>query len=403
MDNVDFYMINFDKIIDRSNRGARKIDYPLSLGESIDIIQMWIADMDFETAPCVKGALKDLVEYGVFGYTDYNNKYFDSVIDWFDKRYNFEIKSEEVLRTPGVIFALAMAVRAFSKENESVLIFNPEYVAFREVTDLNKRKIIESNLKLENNRYYIDYDDVERKIKENDVKILMFCSPFNPCGRVWDKEELVKLAKICVDNNVIIVSDEIHMDFVWGDNKHIIFLDALKDNNELYEKAKKLTIINTSASKTFNLAGLQVANMIIKDKTLRAKLESEIGKTGYHRISQPAQVALMAAYTEEGYDWVCELKKYIYNNILFVKDYIKNNISKINVIETEGTYLMWLDFREYGLDDGELQKKLIIEAKVHLDNGLKFGSLGNGFMRMNVATSKNNIELALNRIKDTFN
>lgn len=395
-------MINFDKIIDRSNRGARKIDYPLSLGESIDTIKMWIADMDFETAPCVKDALKDLIDYGVFGYTDFDNKYFDSVINWFHKRYNFEVKRDEVVRTPGVIFALAMAVKAFSKKNESVLIFNPEYVAFKEVTYLNERNVIESNLKLENNKYYIDYDDVEKKIKENNVKILMFCSPFNPCGRVWDKEELIKLAKICVDNNVIIVSDEIHMDFVWGENKHIIFLDALKDNKELYEKAKKLTIINTSASKTFNLAGLQVANTIVKDTALKEKLESEIGKTGYHRISQPAQVALMAAYTEEGYSWVCELKEYIYNNILFVKDYIKKNIPKINVIETEGTYLMWLDFREYGLDDNELQKKLINDAKVHLDNGLKFGSLGNGFMRMNIATSKRNIEQALIKIKGIF-
>ncbi len=395
-------MINFDKIIDRSNRGARKIDYPLSLGESIDTIKMWIADMDFETAPCVKDALKDLIDYGVFGYTDFDNKYFDSVINWFHKRYSFEVKRDEIVRTPGVIFALAMAVKAFSSENESVLIFNPEYVAFREVTYLNARSVIESNLILENNKYYIDYDDVEKKIKENDVKILMFCSPFNPCGRVWDKEELIKLAKICVDNNVIIVSDEIHMDFVWGENKHIIFLDALKDNKELYEKAKKLTIINTSASKTFNLAGLQVANTIVKDTALKEKIESEIGKTGYHRISQPAQVALMAAYTEEGYSWVCELKKYIYNNILFVKDYIKKNIPKINVIETEGTYLMWFDFREYGLDDNELQKKLINEAKVHLDNGLKFGSLGNGFMRMNIATSRKNIEQALIRIKDIF-
>ena len=399
MDNVS---INFDKIIDRTNRGARKIDYPLLCGEPKDTIQMWIADMDFETAPCVKNALNDLVDYGVFGYTDFEDKYFDSVTKWFRNRYNYDVKSEEIVRTPGVIFALAMAVRAFTKENESVLIFNPEYVAFREVTDLNNRKIVESNLKIENNRYYIDFDDLEKKVKDNDVKILMFCSPFNPCGRVWTKAELIKVAKICVDNNVIIVSDEIHMDFVWGTNKHIIFLDALKEDKDLYEKACKFTIINTSASKTFNLAGLQVANTIIKDKNLRDKVVAEIGKTGYHRISQPAQVALIAAYTEEGYSWVCELKEYIYNNILFVKDYIKKNIPKINVIETEGTYLMWLDFRGYGLNDDELQKKLINEAKVHLDNGLKFGSLGNGFMRMNVATSRKNIENALQSIKSVF-
>ena len=151
------------------------------------------------------------------------------------------------------------------------------------------------------------------------------------------------------------------------------------------------------------MAGLQVANTIIKDKTLKEKLEAEIGKTGYHRISGPAQVALMAAYTEEGYSWACELKKYIYNNILFVKDYIEKNIPKINVIETEGTYLMWLDFRKYGLNDDELQKKLIYGAKVHLDNGLKFGTLGNGFMRMNVAMSKKSIEKSLIRIKEVFN
>ena len=394
--------INFDKIIDRTNRGARKIDYPLLCGEPKDTIQMWIADMDFETAPCVKDALKDLIDYGVFGYTDFDKKYFDTVISWFKKRYDYELESEEIVRTPGVIFALAMAVKAFSKENDSVLIFNPEYVAFREVTVLNNRHIVESDLKLENNRYYIDFEDLEKKIKENDVKILMFCSPFNPCGRVWTKEEIVNLAKICIDNNVIIVSDEIHMDFVWGDNRQIIFLDALKDDRDLYEKASKLTIINTSASKTFNLAGLQVANTIIKDKNLREKVETEIGKTGYHRISQTAQVALMAAYTDEGYEWACELKKYIYENILFVKDYIKNNIPKIDVVDTEGTYLMWLDFRKYGLNDTELQKKLIYETKVHLDNGLKFGSKGEGFMRMNVATSRVNVKESLNRIMKVF-
>ncbi len=394
--------INFDKIIDRTNRGARKIDYPILCGEPKDTIQMWIADMDFETAPCIKDALKELVDYGVFGYTDFDNKYFDIVISWFKKRYNYELKSEEIVRTPGVIFALAMVVKAFSEENDSVLIFNPEYVAFREVTALNNRHIVESNLKLENNRYYIDFEDLEKKIKENDVKILMFCSPFNPCGRVWTKDELIKVAKICVENNVIIVSDEIHMDFVWGDNRHIIFLDALKEDRDLYEKASKYTIINTSASKTFNLAGLQVANTIIKDKYLREKVEAEIGKTGYHRISQAAQVALMAAYTDEGFKWASELKKYIYDNILFVKEYINNNIPKIEVIDTEGTYLMWLDFRKYGLDDAELQKKLIYEAKVHLDNGLKFGSKGIGFMRMNVATSRENVKEALNRIMKIF-
>ena len=394
--------IDFNRLIDRTNRGARKVDYPLQCGEQKDTIQMWIADMDFETAPCVKDALKDLVDYGVFGYTDFDKKYFDAVILWFKKRYNYELKSEEIIRTPGVIFALAMVVKAFSKENEGVLIFNPEYVAFREETVLNNRKVVESNLKLENNKYYIDFEDLEKKIKDNNVKILMFCNPFNPCGRVWTKDELIKVAKLCVDNKVIIVSDEIHMDFVWGDNRHIIFLDALKDDKALYENASKFTIINTSASKTFNLAGLQVANTIIKDKNLREKVEAEIGKTGYHRISQTAQVALMAAYTEYGYDWLCELKKYIYDNILYVKDYIKKNIPKLEVIDTEGTYLIWIDFRKFGLSDAELQKKLIDEAKVHLDNGLKFGSLGDGFMRMNVATSRSNIEKALINIKKVF-
>ena len=394
--------IDFNILIDRTNRGARKVDYPLLCGESKDTIQMWVADMDFETAPCVKDALKDLVDYGVFGYTDFDKQYFDVVISWFKKRYNYELKSEEIVRTPGVIFALAMAVKAFSKENESVLIFNPEYVAFREVTVLNNRKVVESNLKIENNKYYIDFEDLEKKIKENNVKILMFCNPFNPCGRVWTKDELIKVAKLCVENKVIIVSDEIHMDFVWGDNRHIIFLNALKDDKALYESASKLTIINTSASKTFNFAGLQVANTIIKDKNLREKVETEIGKTGYHRISQTAQVALMAAYTDSGYEWVCELKKYIYENILYVKDYIKKNIHKLEVIDTEGTYLIWIDFRKCGLNDIELQKKLINEAKVHLDNGLKFGSLGDGFMRMNVATSRSNIEKALKNIKKVF-
>ena len=406
-------MVDFDKLLDRSNRGALKVDVPLSNGEPKDVIPLWIADMDFETAPYIKEELKKLVDYGIYGYTDFKDKYDQLVVDWFKKKYNYIIKQEYIVRTPGVIFALAMAVRAYTKEGDNILVFNPSYVAFREVTILNKRNVVECNLKYENNKYYIDFEDFENKLKNENIKIVMFCNPHNPGGRVWTKEELAKVAEICVKYNVIVVSDDIHLDFIYGNHKHefltnlnvahIVRDDVGEKHCELaLTKIKGLSIICTAPSKTFNLAGIQDSNIIIENETLRKKFQDEIGKTGYHRISQFAQVALMSAYTEKSFAWFDELREYIYKNFLYVKDYIEKNIPKIKVMDLEGTYLLWLDFKEYKLSDEELQKKLIYEAKVHLDNGLKFGTKGEGFMRINIATSKKNLEEALSRIKLVF-
>lgn len=386
---------NFDEVIDRKGTGALKTDALIKNAEPSDVIPMWIADMDFRTADSIVEVIKKSAEYGVFGYTDFDIKYKNAVTEWFKNYYDFNFSIDDIVSTPGVVFALAMAVRAYTNENDNIIIFSPVYNPFREVIKFNGRNIIESNLIINNNRYEIDFADFENKIKQNNVKMLIFCNPHNPGSRAWTKMELEKLVRICIDNRVFIVSDEIHSDFVWTGSKHFNLA------NISFPGINEMLITCTAPSKTFNIAGIQDSNIIIKDAVIRQKYVDEINKTGYHRISQMAQIATIAAYSE-GREWLDEVKEYIYNNILYVKEYFETNLPAIKVFMPEGTYLLWLDFRKYKLDDKELNNKMIYEAKVHLDNGLKFGTAGNGFMRMNVATSRKIVEKALERIKNSF-
>ena len=383
---------NFDKEVNRFDTGSIKYDYIKKNNLPSDTIPLWIADMDFETSDEIINAMIKTTKDGIFGYTDFGDEYYDTVIDWLKNEHNTYINKENIIRTPGVIVALSLGVRIFTKENDNVILLNPVYNPFREVIKNNNRNIIESNLKIENNKYYIDFEDFESKIKDNNVKLFIMCSPHNPVGRVWTIEELTKISNICEKYNVKIISDEIHFDFIWEDYKHIV-----ASNVSRYMKEN--SIICTAPSKTFNLAGLQDSNIIILNDGIKKLFIKEYEKFGYHRVGQFAQVATIAAY-KYGKSWLTEVKKYIYDNILYVKKFINENIKNINVIDIEGTYLMWLDFRKYDLSGEDLNKKLSYEAKVQLNNGAVFGE--EGFMRMNVATRRKNLEIALDNIKKAF-
>lgn len=383
---------NFDKTVNRLDIGAIKFGIIKKNNEPQDTIPLWIADMDFEACEEIKSEIQNVAQKGSFGYTDFGSMYFETVSNWLKENHDIEVKEEEMISTPGVIVALSMGVRSFTNELDSVIIMSPVYNPFREVIRNNNRKLIESQLLLKGNRYYIDFEDFENKIKENKVKLFILCSPHNPVGRVWEIEELTKISEICEKYNVKIISDEIHFDFVWKGKKHIPFY-------KVSEYARNNSCTCTAPSKTFNLAGVQDSNIIIYNKELRENYIKEYNKFGYHRISQFAQVATVAAY-KYGNSWLNEVKNYIYENICFVKSYIEENTKNISVVDIEGTYLMWLDFRKFNLSDDELQKKLIYEAKVHLDNGLKFGA--EGFMRMNVATSRDSLNKALSNMQNVF-
>lgn len=385
---------DFDTVTDRKNTNAIKYDLAKKRGKPEDAVSLWVADMDFPTAPCIQKAVAEKAAHGIWGYSRPNNRYYDALKKWYKERHNFEVQNEWVVNTPGVCFALSTAVKAFTKEGESVLIQKPVYYPFFNIINSLQRKVVNSSLILKNNHYEINFDDFERKIVQENVKMFILCSPHNPGGRVWTKQELQKISEICLAHNVLVVSDEIHSDITFGSNVHTVY-------GSLSEQALKNSIICTAPSKSFNLAGLQFSNIFIADEKLRKAFSEELEKTGYDEPSVFGIVAATAAYSE-GADWFDSVKSYIWENILFAKNYIEENASQIKVLVPEGTYLLWLDFSKTGLSDSEINDRVLNKAKVWLDSGSMFGKEGEKFQRINCATPRIILEDALKRICSHF-
>lgn len=385
---------DFDTVVNRKNTNAIKYDLAKKRGKPEDAVSLWVADMDFPTAPCIKKAVAEKAAHGIWGYSCPDYRYYDALKKWYKERHNFEVQNEWVVNTPGVCFALATAVKAFTKEGESVLIQKPVYYPFFNIINSLQRKVVNSSLILKNNHYEIDFDDFERKIVQENVKMFILCSPHNPGGRVWTKQELQKISEICLAHNVLVVSDEIHSDITFGSNVHTVY-------GSLSEQALKNSIICTAPSKSFNLAGLQFSNIFIADEKLRKAFSEELDKTGYDEPSVFGIVAATAAYSE-GADWFDSVKSYIWENILFAKKYIEENASQIKVLVPEGTYLLWLDFSKTGLSDSEINDRILNKAKVWLDRGSMFGKEGEKFQRINCATPRIILEDALKRICSHF-
>lgn len=385
---------DFDTVTDRKNTNAIKYDLAKKRGKPEDAVSLWVADMDFPTAPCIQKAVAEKAAHGIWGYSRPDNRYYDALKKWYKERHNFEVQNEWVVNTPGVCFALAAAIKAFTKEGESVLIQKPVYYPFFNIINSLQRKVVNSSLILKNNHYEIDFDDFERKIVQENVKMFILCSPHNPGGRVWTKQELQKISEICLAHNVLVVSDEIHSDITFGSNVHTVY-------GSLSEQALKNSIICTAPSKSFNLAGLQFSNIFIADEKLRKAFSEELDKTGYDEPSVFGIVAATAAYSE-GADWFNSVKSYIWENILFAKKYIEENAPQIKVLVPEGTYLLWLDFSKTGLSDSEINDRVLNKAKVWLDSGSMFGKEGEKFQRINCATPRIILEDALKRICSQF-
>lgn len=385
---------DFDTVVNRKNTNAIKYDLAKKRGKPEDAVSLWVADMDFPTAPCIQKAVAEKASHGIWGYSRPDNRYYDALKKWYKERHNFEVQNEWVENTPGVCFALATAVKAFTKEGESVLIQKPVYYPFFNIINSLQRKVVNSSIILKNNHYEIDFDDFERKIVQENVKMFILCSPHNPGGRVWTKQELQKISEICLAHNVLVVSDEIHSDITFGSNVHTVY-------GSLSEQALKNSIICTAPSKSFNLAGLQFSNIFIADEKLRKAFSEELDKTGYDEPSVFGIIAATAAYSE-GADWFDSVKSYIWENILFAKKYIEENAPQIKVLVPEGTYLLWLDFSKTGLSDSEINDRVLNKAKVWLDSGSMFGKEGEKFQRINCATPRIILEDALKRICSQF-
>lgn len=382
---------DFDRITDRAHTCAIKYDLAKKRGVPEDAVSLWVADMDFPTAPCVREAIKERAEHGIFGYSRPDERYYSALRNWYKTRHNYEIQDDWVVNSPGVVFAFATAIRAFTKEGDAVLIQKPVYYPFFQTIEAQKRRVVSNSLVLENGKYKIDFDDFEKKIVSENVKVFLLCSPHNPGGRVWTREELLKMSGICLAHNVLVVSDEIHCDILFESNRHTVFAS-------LSEEAAQNSIICTAASKSFNLAGLQFSNIIIPNPSLRREFLAEMDRAGYCEPSIMGLVATTAAYKDGG-EWFDQVLDYIWKNILFAEKYIEENCPKIKAYKPEGTYLLWLDFSAFTeLSDKQINNLIVNKAKVWLDRGAMFGKEGEKFQRINCATPRKILESALERI-----
>ena len=383
--------LDFDTVVDRRNTYSLKYDFAKKRNMPEDLLPLWVADMDFKVSSYIQEAILKQTEHGIFGYSEVQEEYFEVVRQWMKRHYDWQVDSKWLIKTPGIVYALAMAVQAFTEEGDGVLIQQPVYYPFSEVIVDNGRKLVSNTLvQDESGRYGIDFEDFEEKIVTEKVKLFFLCNPHNPVGRVWNEEELKRLGDICYKYHVIVVSDEIHADFVFR-GKHHVFAN-------LKEEYKEISVVATSPSKTFNIAGLQVSNIFIPNPELNRKFRKQIDASGYSQLNVMGLVATKAAY-EYGDEWYEAMHKYVSDNIAYAKQFIEEKLPDIKIVETEGTYLVWLDFRKLGLSESELEDLIIKKAKLWLDSGRIFGTAGKGFQRINVACPRKTLIEALTRLE----
>lgn len=382
---------DFDTVIDRRGTASVKHDTVAANGYPEDVLPMWVADMDFQVPPCVQDALSKCVEHGIFGYSFPTDGYFSAVQNWFAKRFHWEIPREQMVFSPGVVFALSTAIRITTQPGDAVLVTPPVYYPFYNVIANNGRTRVESQLIYRDGKYAIDFEDFEKKIKENGVKLFILCSPHNPICRVWTKEELCRIGGICRRHGVKVVSDEIHCDFTWPGITHTPFVLACPEMADS-------TIVCTAPSKSFNLAGLQTSNIIIPDAALREAWKQEMLRINYHDPNMLGLRACQAAY-EGGEAWLDACKAYMYENLNYIRAFLAENLPQIRLVEPEGTYFAWLDCSGLGMTKEELDHLIIQKAKLWLDTGSLFGQCAEQFQRVVLACPKSVVIKAMDQLK----
>ena len=393
---------DFNQICDRKNTNCFKWDFIQSIFGNDDVIPMWVADMDFPVAIPIVEALKRRAEHEFYGYTKASADVIQSIVDRMWDKYAWKIKPEWIVFTPGVVPALNITVRMLTHPGDEIILQEPVYYPFFPAVTFSGCQIVNNQLKLINGRYEMDYEDLEHQFHArigmlpvpNRIKAIMLCNPHNPVGRLWSKEELTKLGDIAIKHDVVVISDEIHCELLFKDHLHTPFAS-------ISEEFEQNSIVCMSPSKTFNLAGLEVSSIIIPNKKLRHLFINT--RTGI--LPEPnlfGYTALEAAY-RFGDEWLDQLLDYLQGNLDFLLKYFANRIPKIKVIKPQGTYLIWLDCRDLGMDDMTLRNFMRDKAKVGFDDGFLFGSGGSGFQRMNIACPRPIIEEALIRIETMVN
>lgn len=385
-------MTDFDRIIDRHNTNSLKYDFAVEEGYPADVLPLWVADMDFQAPKSVLDALKKVADHGIFGYSDVKSDYYHPVAAWFHTRYGWKPQESWLIKTPGVVFALAMAVRALTEPGDTVLIQPPVYYPFFSVVRNNERTVVENELVYEDGRYRIDFEDFERKIRECRVKLFILCSPHNPIGRVWSLDELRQMGEICRRYGVFVVSDEIHCDFAFPDHPHHVFVEAVPEMADH-------TIICTAPSKTFNLAGLQVSNIWISCEKIRNAFRKEMNRCGYFLLNTFGLTACQAAYKHGG-EWLDQCRAYLLENLAFLRSFLRERLPQIRLVEPEGTYFAWLDCSGLHLSCSDLNDLIIQKAKLWLDAGTIFGQHSGQFQRIVLACPRSVLAQALEQLEE---
>lgn len=381
---------NFDKIVDRTNNFSAKWSEMNKNFGTNNLLPMWVADMDFLTAPCVMEALKDRLEQGIFGYTTRPSSYNESIVNWLDNRFSWKINQEWLMFSPAVITSISLLIQNLTQKNDKIMIQEPVYSPFHSIVESNERNLVISPLvKLDDGSYVMDYEDIEAKIK--DVKVFILCNPHNPVGRVWTREELTRLGEICLKHNVLVISDEIHSDIILKNHKHTPFASISKEFSEN-------TITCMAPTKTFNLAGLQSSFLVISNPYYYEVMDKAFSILDIKRNNAFSLVATESAYNY-GEDWLYELIKYIEDNVDFAIDYIKNHMPQLKVKKPEGTYLLWVDFSNLNVDKKDLKNALINKGRIALSDGSSFGIGGDGYYRINLACPRSMVLEGLKRIE----
>lgn len=384
---------NFDEIVPREGTNCIKYDAREKMFGNGSVLPLWVADMDFKTPDFIADAVKKRAEHEIYGYTFKPDSYFSSIVGWMKRRHNWEIQKEWISFSPGVVAGLTLAVETFSKPGDEVIVQPPVYFPFFDTVKGTKRKMVENPLKLKNGRYTFDFDDLKSKISEN-TRLLLLCNPQNPGGMVWTKEELQELSDICLENKIMVISDEIHSDLIFNGYKHTPFAT-------LSEEAAQNCMICMAPSKTFNVAGLSTSLVIIPNKTLFNRYERTMGVGHLGMGNIFGSVALEAAYTH-GDEWLEQMLVYLWDNFRLLDDFFKSRLPKVRVIKPEATYLVWLDFTAYGMNDTKLLKFVVEQAGVGLNNGGKFGAGGDGWLRINIGCPRSILKEALESLGKAF-
>ena len=384
---------DFDELIDRRGTGCVKWDESPREGMDhvSDLIPLWVADMDFKAAPAILDAVIRRAEHGVFGYTVVEEEYYEAVINWFQRRHNWRIHREEILYTTGVVPAMSVAVKALTMPGEKVLILSPDYNCFFSSVRNNGCEVLETALKPVGDSFEVDWEDFEAKCADEKTTVFLLCNPHNPTGRVWTKAELSQMNDICLKYQVKVVSDEIHCELIMPGSQFQPFA-AVSD------LCRQNSVILNSPSKSFNIAGLQAANIICSQPEWRRRLDRAININEVCDLNPFGPVGLIAAYNESE-DWIDELNQYLWGNYTFLRDFIGKNIPQWKVCRLEGTYLPWVDISATGISEQQLCDRLLSEAHVWVNPGTMYGpESGRGYIRLNIATQRSRLEEALNRI-----